>query len=130
MSKLKLNKEKFIESLKSMTLLEIKELVDGIKEEFGIDPSAILSTTSQKDSEQKSEQDEKTEFQVILKTFGQPSNKIAVIKAVRDITNLGLSDSKNLTETPDSIIKENVSKQDAEQIKKQLELLGATVELK
>ncbi|MBP3059322.1 50S ribosomal protein L7/L12 [Texas Phoenix palm phytoplasma] len=126
----KLNKEKFIESLKGMTLLEIKELVDGIKEEFGIDPSSVLSATNQKDSETKNEQEEKTEFQVILKTFGQPSNKIAVIKAVRDITNLGLSDSKNLTETPDSIIKENINKQEAEKIKKQLELLGATVELK
>ncbi|XXP77270.1 MAG: 50S ribosomal protein L7/L12 [Lettuce witches'-broom phytoplasma] len=123
----KLTKEVFIESLKGMSLLEIKELVDGLKEEFGIDPSASLAVASN-GADSAAVVEEQTEFQVILKNFG--SSKLAVIKAVREITSLGLADAKNLTETPDAVVKESVSKDEAEEIKTKLEALGAKVELK
>ncbi|MEC4558835.1 MAG: 50S ribosomal protein L7/L12 ['Conium maculatum' witches'-broom phytoplasma] len=123
----KLTKEVFIESLKGMSLLEIKELVDGLKEEFGIDPSASLAVAGN-GADSVSAVEEQTEFQVILKNFG--SSKLAVIKAIREITSLGLADAKNLTETPDAVVKESVSKDEAEEIKTKLEALGAKVELK
>ncbi|NLK12057.1 MAG: 50S ribosomal protein L7/L12 [Candidatus Phytoplasma sp.] len=120
----KLTKEAFVEALKEMTLLEIKELVDGLKEEFGIDPTAMAVAAAPA----AAEAEEKTEFTVVLKNFG--TNKIAVIKVAREITGLGLADAKGLVETPDAVIKENIKKEDAEKIKAQLEEAGATVELK
>ena len=119
----KLTKEAFVEALKEMSLLEIKELVDGLKEEFGIDPTAVAAAGPAA----AEEVEEQTEFNVILKTFG--ANKIAVIKAVREATGLGLADAKTLTETADAVIKEGISKEEAEDIKGQLEEAGATVEL-
>lgn len=119
----KLTKEAFVEALKEMTLLEIKDLVDGLKEEFGIDPTAVAAAGPAV----VEEVEEKTEFNVILKTFG--ANKIAVIKAVREATGLGLADAKTLTETADAVIKEAISKDAAEELKAKLEEAGATVEL-
>jgi len=121
----KLTKAAFIEALKEMTLLEIKELVDGLKEEFGIDPSAVSAAPA---AAAAVVEEEKTEFNVILKTFG--ANKIAVIKVVREKTGLGLADAKTLTETPDALIKENVKKEEAEAVKTALQDAGATVEIK
>ncbi|MCQ9618629.1 MAG: 50S ribosomal protein L7/L12 [Candidatus Phytoplasma pruni] len=123
----KLTKEVFIESLKRMSLLEIKILVDGLKEEFGIDPSASLAVAGN-GADSAAVVEEQTEFRVILKNFG--SSKINVIKMIREITGLGLVDAKNLTETPDATVKKNVSKDEAEKIKTKLEALGAKVELK
>ena len=119
----KLTKEAFVEALKEMTLLEIKDLVDGLKEEFGIDPTAVAAAGPAA----VEEVEEQTEFNVILKTFG--ANKIAVIKAVREATGLGLADAKTLTETADAVIKEAISKEAAEELKGKLEEAGATVEL-
>ncbi len=121
----KLTKADFVAALKEMTLLEIKDLVDGLKEEFGIDPSAVAVAGP---AAAGAAAEEQTEFDVILKTFG--SNKIAVIKVVREVTGLGLADAKKLTETPDALIKEKVSKEDAEALKTQLQDAGATVEVK
>lgn len=121
----KLTKAQFVEALKEMTLLEIKELVDGLKEEFGIDPTAVAVAGPAQAAE---EVEEKTEFDVILKNFG--ANKIAVIKVVREITGLGLAEAKKVAETPDSVIKEKIKKDDAQAIKEQLEAAGATVEVK
>ncbi|MFA5560200.1 MAG: 50S ribosomal protein L7/L12 [Acholeplasmataceae bacterium] len=121
----KLTKEVFIEALKEMTLLEIKDLVDGLKEEFGIDPTAVAAAPQ---AGAQAEEAEKTEFNVILKSFG--TNKIAVIKIVREATGLGLADAKTLTETPDAVIKENIKKEDAEALKTALSDAGATVEIK
>ena len=119
----KLTKEAFVEALKEMTLLEIKELVDGLKEEFGIDPTAVAAAGPAA----AEVVEEKTEFNVVLKTFG--TNKIAVIKVVREATGLGLADAKTLTETADAVIKEAVAKDAAEELKAKLEEAGATVEL-
>lgn len=121
----KLTKAAFIDALKEMTLLEIKDLVDGLKEEFGIDPSAVSAAPSAAAAEVEEEQ---TEFDVILKTFG--SNKIAVIKIVREVTGLGLAEAKKLTETADAVVKENVKKEDADALKERLQEAGATVEVK
>jgi len=122
----KLTKAAFIEALKEMTLLEIKELVDGLKEEFGIDPTAVAAAPAAGAGAAAVE--EQTEFDVILKTFG--TNKIAVIKVVREVTGLGLADAKKLTETADAVIKEKIKKEDAEALKTQLQDAGATVEVK
>ncbi|NMA04950.1 MAG: 50S ribosomal protein L7/L12 [Acholeplasmataceae bacterium] len=121
----KLTKEQFVEALKEMTILEIKELVDGLKEEFGIDPTAVAAAGPAVAAE---EVEEKTEFTVLIKSFGD--QKIQVIKVVRELTGLGLADAKKLTETPDGVIKENVKKEDAEAAKEALEAVGATVEVK
>jgi large subunit ribosomal protein L7/L12 len=122
----KLTKAAFIEALKEMTLLEIKELVNGLKEEFGIDPTAVAAAPAAGAAAAVVE--EKTEFNVILKTFG--ANKIAVIKVVRELTGLGLADAKTLTETADAVIKEKIKKDEAEAIKQKLQDAGATVEVK
>lgn len=121
----KLTKQAFVEALKEMSLLEIKELVDGLKEEFGIDPTAVAVAGPAAGA---AEVEEKSEFTVVLKNFG--TDKIKVIKAVRELTGLGLADAKKVAETPDSVIKENVSKEDAEAAKAKLEEAGATIELK
>lgn len=120
----KLTKAAFIEALKEMTLLEIKELVDGLKEEFGIDPTAVAAAPAAV----AAAEEEQTEFDVILKTFG--STKIAVIKIVREVTGLGLADAKKLTETADAVIKEKIKKEDADALKDRLQEAGATVEVK
>lgn len=121
----KLTREVFIEGLKELSLLEIKDLVDALKEEFGIDPTAVAAAGPAAAQEQAEEQ---TEFDVILKTFG--TNKIAVIKVVREVTGLGLADAKTLTETADAVIKEKVKKEVAEELKAKLSDAGATVEVK
>ena len=117
----KLTKESFIESLKEMTLLEIKELVDAMKEEFGVDPSAVAAPAAAEVA------DEKSTFDVVLTSAG--ANKIAVIKIVREVTSLGLVEAKNLTEAGGAI-KEGLKKEEAEELKAKLEEAGATVELK
>ena len=121
----KLTKESFIESLKEMTLLEIKELVDAMKEEFGVDPSAVAVAAAP--SAGASEAEEKSSFDVVLINAG--ANKIAVIKVVREATGLGLVEAKNLTEAGGAI-KEGAKKEEAEELKAKLEEAGATVELK
>jgi len=120
----KLTKAAFVEALKEMTLLEIKELVDGLKEEFGIDPTAVAVAGPAAGPAVE----EKTEFDVILKNFG--TEKIKVIKVVKEATGLGLVEAKALVEQADSVIKEKAKKEDAEALKKLLEEAGATVELK
>jgi len=120
----KLNREDFISALKEMNLLEIKELVDAMKEEFGVDPSAVSMAAAPAAAEAA---EEKTNFDVVLTNAG--ANKIAVIKIVREVTALGLVEAKNLTEAGGAI-KEGLKKEEAEELKAKLEEAGATVELK
>jgi large subunit ribosomal protein L7/L12 len=120
----KLNREDFISALKEMNLLEIKELVDAMKEEFGVDPSAVAMAAAPAAAEAV---EEKTNFDVVLTNAG--ANKIAVIKIVREVTALGLVEAKNLTEAGGAI-KEGLKKEEAEELKAKLEEAGATVELK
>ena len=122
----KLTKEVFIESLKEMTILEIKELVDAMKEEFGIDPTAVAAAPAAGAAPAAAA--EQTEFDVILASAG--GNKIAVIKAVREITGLGLKEAKEVVDGAPKPVKEKVEKAEAEEIKKKLEDAGASVEVK
>ncbi len=121
----KLDKVTFIESLKEMTILEIKELVDAMKEEFGIDPTAVASAPAAGAAEAAAEQ---TEFDVVLANAG--AQKIAVIKVVKEITGLGLMEAKAIVEGAPKAVKEKVSKAEAEDLKAKLEAAGAAVEIK
>ena len=117
-----------MEQLNQATVLELKALIDRIKEEWGVEaaaPVAVAAVPGAAAEEAKAE--EKTEFDVVLKSPG--GQKLQVIKEVRAITGLGLKEAKDLVEKG-GVIKEGVSKEEAEKIKKKLEELGAEVELK
>ena len=122
-------KEEIIEALKEMTLLEASELVKMIEEEFGVSaaaPAAVVAAGPAAGAAVEAE--EKTEFDVVLEGFGD--NKIAVIKAVREITGLGLKEAKEAVESAPKAIQEGVAKDKAEEIKAKLEEAGAAVTLK
>ena len=119
----KFTKEEFINGLKEMTILEVKELVDAMKEEFGVDPSAVAVAAAPAAGADSAESSTKT---VVLKDAG--AAKIAVIKVIREITGLGLVEAKGLADKGGNI-KENVSADEANEIKAKLEEAGATIEL-
>jgi large subunit ribosomal protein L7/L12 len=123
----KLTKEVFIESLKEMTILEIKELVDAMKEEFGIDPTAVAAAPAA-GAGAGAAAAEQTEFDVVLTNAG--SAKLGVIKVVKEVTGLGLKEAKDLVDNAPKPVKEKVSKAEAEDLKAKLEAAGATVEVK
>ena len=118
---------KFIEEIKSLTVLELNELVKAIEEEFGVSASAAVMVAGAAGAGAAAAE-EKTEFDVVLKEMGD--QKMAVIKAVRTITGLGLKEPKAAVEGAPTTLNEAVSKDEAEDIKKQLEEVGAVVELK
>ena len=118
----KLNKEDFISALKEMTILEVKELVDAMKEEFGVDPSAVAVAAAPAGAVEEGPST-KT---VVLKSAG--GNKIAVIKIIKEITGLGLVEAKALADNGGNL-KENIPADEAEAIKTQLTEAGAEVEL-
>ena len=115
-----------IEEVKNMSVLELSELVDAIQEEFGV--TAAIAAGPAAGAAAGGAAEEKTEFDVILASFGDA--KMNVIKAVKTITGLGLKEAKALVEEAPKAIKEGASKADAEDIKAKLEAAGATVELK
>jgi len=119
----KLNREDFISALKEMSILEIKELVDAMKEEFGVDPSAVAVAAAPAAAEETGP----SKVNVVLTAAG--ANKIAVIKIVRDLTGLGLKEAKEIADNGGNV-KEGIDKEEAEKIKAQFEEAGATVELK
>ena len=121
----KLTKESFIESLKEMSLLEIKELVDAMNEEFGVDPSAVAVAAAPVAG--ASEDEGNSTVTVVIADAG--AAKVNVIKVVREITGLGLKESKDIVDA-NGTVKENVSKDEANDIKAKLEEAGATVEFK
>jgi large subunit ribosomal protein L7/L12 len=124
-------KEQIIEAIKNMSVLELVELINAIKEEFGVSDMPVVAAAgvavggAQAGGEAV---EEKTEFDVILKSPG--SKKIQVIKVVREITGLGLKEAKELVDGAPKPVKEGVSKEEAEEIKKKLEEAGAEVEIK
>ena len=115
-----------IEELKGLTVLELSELVHAVEDEFGVSAAAAVAVTGP--AIEAAAEAEQTEFDVILKSAG--GNKIAVIKAVREITGLGLKEAKALVDGAPKAVKEQASKEDAEAIKEKLEGAGAEVELK
>ena len=122
----KLTKESFIESLKEMSLLEIKELVDAMKEEFGVDPSAVAVAAPVAGG--ASEDEGSSTVSVVIADGG--AAKVGVIKVVREITGLGLKESKDIVDNAGTPVKENISIEEANEIKAKLEEAGATVEVK
>ncbi len=119
---------KIIEEVKSMTVLELNELVKAIETEFGVSAAAMAVAAPAAGAEAAAPAEEKTEFDVILKAAG--ANKIAVIKVVREVTGLGLVDAKKMAEEVPSKIKEGISKDTAEEIVKKFKDAGADVEMK
>ncbi len=116
---------KFVEDIKTLSVLELNELVKAIEEEFGVSAAAPVVVAG---GAAAAAVEEKTEFDVILAEVG--ANKMAVIKTVKEVTGLGLKEAKELVDTAPKPIKEAASKADAEDIKKKLEEAGAKVELK
>ena len=116
-----------IEEIKKMTVVELNDLVKAIEEEFGVSAAAMAVAAPAAGAGAAAEE-EKTEFNVVLTDVG--ANKIAVIKVVREITGLGLAESKAMAETPNSVIKEAVAKEAAEEIVKKFAEAGAKAELK
>ncbi len=115
-----------IEQIKALTILELADLVKAIEEEFGVSAAPVAVAGAAAPAAAAAEE-EKTEFDVVLKSFG---NKLAVIKVVREITGLGLKEAKEMVEGAPKTVKEGASKADAEAIQKQLTEAGAEVEIK
>ncbi len=124
------SKEEILEAISKMSVMDLVELISEMEEKFGVSAAApvAVAAASGETAETDEQGDEQTEFDLILQNMGD--NKIAVIKAVRAITGQGLKDAKDMVESAPVTVKETVSKDEAEEIKKQLEESGATVELK
>ncbi|ADJ28998.1 50S ribosomal protein L7/L12 [Nitrosococcus watsonii] len=122
-------KEEILETISNMTVMDVVELIEAMEEKFGVSAAApVAAAAPAAGAEAGAAAEEKTEFDVILASFG--SNKVQVIKAVRSITSLGLKEAKELVEGAPSPIKEGVPKDEADEIKKQLEEAGASIEVK
>ena len=122
-------KEDILESIGNMSVLELSELIKDMEEKFGVSAQAAVAVAAPAAAGGEAEAaEEKTDFDVVLTSFGD--NKVAVIKAVRAITSLGLKEAKDLVEGAPAPVKEGAGKDEAEEIKKQLEEAGASVELK
>ncbi|UCE88218.1 MAG: 50S ribosomal protein L7/L12 [Pseudomonadota bacterium] len=123
------SKEDILETISNMTVMEVVELVEAMEDKFGVSAAAaVAAAPAAAGGGEAAAAAEKDEFDVVLASFGD--NKVGVIKAVRAITGLGLKEAKELVEGAPSPVKEGASKADAEELKKQLEEAGATVELK
>ena len=116
-----------LEEIKSLTIIELADLVKAVEEEFGVSAAAPVGVVAVAGAAAPAAE-EKTEFDVILKSFG--AKKLDVIKAVREITGLGLKEAKEMVEGAPKAVKEGVSKDEAESVKKALEAAGAEVEVK
>jgi large subunit ribosomal protein L7/L12 len=128
-----LTKEEIVAAIKNMTVLDLADLVKTLENEFGVSAAPVAAVTAAPASAPSAQAaapsaEEKTEFTVTLKSFGE--KKIEVIKAVREVTTLGLKQAKDLVEAAPQVVKEGVPKEEADTIKKKLEAAGATVEIK
>ena len=122
------NVETILEAIEKLTLLEAAELVKAMEEKFGVSAAAPVAVAAAPAAAAEAAADEPSEVNVILASAG--ANKIAVLKEVRAITGLGLKEAKDLVDAAPKAVKENIKKEEAEAIKKQLEEAGATVEIK
>jgi large subunit ribosomal protein L7/L12 len=121
-----LNKEEILDSIANMSVMDVVELVEAMEEKFGV--SAAVATVAAAPAAAAAAEEEQTEFDVHMSSFG--ANKVSVIKVVRAITSLGLKEAKDLVESAPTNIKDGVSKDEADDLKKQLEEAGASVEIK
>lgn len=123
------SKEDILESIANMSVMEVVDLISAMEEKFGVSAAAAVAAAPVAAAGGEAPAvEEKTEFDVVMTSFG--SNKVAVIKAVRGITGLGLKEAKDMVESAPSTIKEGASKEESEDIKKQLEEAGASIEVK
>jgi large subunit ribosomal protein L7/L12 len=123
------SKEDILESIANMSVMDVVDLISSMEEKFGVSAAvAVAAAPAAAAGADAAAAEEQTEFDVVMASFG--SNKVAVIKVVRAITSLGLKEAKDLVESAPSTIKEAVSKAEAEDMKKQLEEAGASVEVK
>ena len=125
-----MGKEEIIEAIKSLTVLELSEVVKALEEEFGVSAAAPVAVAAPvaaapASGGEASDDEEKTEFQVVLKEAG--AEKISVIKAVREVTTLGLREAKELVEAAPTTVKDGIGKEEADEILKKLQEAGATV---
>jgi len=124
----KLSNEDILGAIADMSVMDVVELVSAMEEKFGVSAAAVAAAPIAAPAEAGAAAEEKTEFDVMLTSFGD--KKVAVIKAVRSITGLGLKEAKDLVESAPAAVKEGASKAEADDIQKQLEEAGASVELK
>lgn len=123
-----ITKEQVVEFIENMTVLEMSEFVKELEEKFGVSAAAPVAVAAAPAAGDAGAAEEKSEFDVVLASFGD--KKINVIKAVRAITGLGLKEAKEMVDGVPSTVKEGISKEEAEDVQKQLEEAGASVELK
>lgn len=124
-----MSKEEMIKELSAMPIMEVVELVKALEEEWGVSAAAPVAVAAGPAAGgEAAAAEEKTEFDVVMKSFG--SNKVGVIKVVREITGLGLKEAKDMVEGAPSTVKEGASKEESEEIKKKLTEAGAEVEIK
>ncbi len=121
-------KEDILETISNMTVMEVVDLISAMEEKFGVSAAAAVAAAPAAAGGEAAAAEEKTEFDVVMTSFG--ANKVGVIKVVRGITGLGLKEAKDMVEGAPSTVKEAASKSEAEDMKKQLEEAGASVELK
>ena len=122
------SKDEILESISNMTVMEVVDLVEAMEEKFGVSAAAAVAVAAPAAGDAGGAAEEKTDFDVMMTSFGD--NKVAVIKAVRGITGLGLKEAKAMVEGAPVAVKEGAEKAEAEEIKKTLEEAGAQVELK
>jgi len=122
------SKDDILEAISNMSVMEIVELISDMEEKFGVSAAAAVAAAPAAGGDAAAAAEEKTEFDVVMTSFGD--NKISAIKAVRAITGLGLKEAKEMVESVPATVKEGASKDEAEDVKKQLEEAGATIELK
>jgi len=123
-----LSQEEILEAISNMTVMEVVDLISAMEEKFGVSAAAAVAVAAPAGGADAGGAEEKTEFDVVMTSFG--SNKVAVIKAVRAITGLGLKEAKEAVESAPTVLKEGVNKEEAEEVKKALEEAGAQVEIK
>ena len=124
-----MSKEEILDAIANMTVMEVVELIEAMEEKFGVTAAAAVAAVPAGGAgAEAAAAEEQTEFDVVLTGFG--GNKVAVIKAVRGLTGLGLKEAKEAVESAPTTVKEGVTKEEAEEAKKQLEEAGATVEIK
>ena len=122
------SREEIIEVLSNMSILEVTQLVSDLEEKWGVSAAAPVAVAAAGPAAEAAAVEEKSEFDVVMTSFG--ANKVGVIKAIRTITGLGLKEAKDMVEGVPATVKEGISKDEAEGIKKQLEEAGASVEVK
>jgi len=122
------SKEDILEAISNMSVMDVCDLITMMEDKFGVSAAAVAAPVAAAGAEAGAVEEEKTEFDVVMKSFG--SNKVNVIKVIRAVTGLGLKEAKDMVEGAPATVKEGISKEDAEDITKQLTEAGAEVEIK